>query len=50
MNEPVREEIQIEFFDWLRDLQFHGDGEKSGKVFELWGICYVANPCSSGRE
>jgi hypothetical protein len=50
MNEPVREEIHAEFFDWLRDLQFHGDGHKDGSVFEVWGICYVPNPCAPGRE
>ena len=50
MNEPVRDEIHTEFFDWLRGLQFHGDGYKDGKVFETWGICYVPNPCAPGRE
>jgi Protein of unknown function (DUF3800) len=50
MNEPVREEIHAEFFDWLRGLQFHGDGYKDGNVFEIWGICYVPNPCAPGRE
>ena len=50
MNEPVREEIRIEFFDWLRTLQFRGDGYRDGNQFELWGICYVANPCGPGRQ
>lgn len=50
MNEPVREEIRSEFSDWLRTLQFHGEGRKHGKVFEMWGICYVQNPCAPGRE
>jgi hypothetical protein len=50
MNEPVREELRREFFDWLRGLQFHGDGYKDGHVFEVWGICYVPNPCAPGRE
>jgi len=50
MNEPVREEIRAEFIDWLRALQFHGDGYKEGKVFEVWGICYVPSPCAPGRE
>ncbi len=36
--------------DWLRVLQFHGDGYKEGSVFEVWGICYVPNPCAPGRE
>jgi hypothetical protein len=37
MNEPVRDEIQLEFLDWLRRLQFHGDGYRDGNVFETWG-------------
>jgi hypothetical protein len=49
MTEPVREEIRSEFFDWLRDLQYHGDGYREGHVFECWGIFYVPNPCGSGR-
>jgi Protein of unknown function (DUF3800) len=49
MNEPVREEIEIEFGDWLRRLQFHGQGYRDGNVFETWGICYVPNPCAPGR-
>jgi Protein of unknown function (DUF3800) len=49
MTEAVREEIHTEFSDWLRILQFHGDGYKDGKVFEMWGISYVPNPCASGR-
>jgi len=50
MTEPVREEIHAEFCEWLRRLQFHGEGYKDGKVFESWGICFVANPCAPGRE
>jgi hypothetical protein len=49
MNEPVRDEIRVEFVEWLRDLQFHGDGYRDGEVFETWGICYVPNPCAPGR-
>ncbi len=49
MNEPVREEIRFEFFDWLRDLQYHGEGYRDGKVFESWGIFFVPNPCGAGR-
>lgn len=49
MNEPVREEIRAEFFDWLRRLQFHGDGYHHGQVHECWGIFYVPNPCGRGR-
>lgn len=50
MNEPIREDIHREFFDWLRALQFHGDGYRDGNVFETWGICYVPNPCAPGRK
>lgn len=49
MNEPVREEIRVEFLDWLRSLQFHGDGYRDGNVFETWGICYVPSPRAPGR-
>lgn len=49
MNEPVREEIRAEFLDWLRQLQYHGQGYREGNVFETWGICYVPNPCGTGR-
>ena len=50
MTEPVREEIRDEFDDWIRGLQFHGDGYREGRVFESWGICYVPNPCGPGRD
>ena len=50
MNELAREEIQIEFLDWILSLQFHGDGYREGRVFESWGICYVPNPCGRGRD
>ncbi|MHB1424860.1 MAG: DUF3800 domain-containing protein [Gemmataceae bacterium] len=49
MNEPIREEVRFEFFDWLRDLQYHGTGYRDGKVFESWGICFVPNPYGAGR-
>ena len=50
MDEPVREEIRAEFSSWIRGLQFRGDGYRDGRVFESWGICYVPNPCGSGRD
>jgi hypothetical protein len=50
MDEPVREDIRVEFLDWIRGLQFHGDGYRDGRVFESWGICYVPNPCGRGRD
>ena len=50
MTEPVREEIRAEFLDWLRGLQFSGQGYREGNVFDVWGICYVPNPCAAGRD
>jgi hypothetical protein len=49
MNEAVREEIRAEFEDWLKELEFHGQGCREGRVFESWGICYVPNPYAAGR-
>ena len=39
----IRGAIQ-EFADWLRVLQFHGQGYQDGNVFHTYGITYVANP------
>ena len=50
MDAPVREEIRDEFYEWLRSLQFRGEGYRDGRVFDSWGICYVPNPCAPGRE
>lgn len=50
MTEPVRDEVRAEFLEWLRQLQFHGQGYRDGHIFETWGICYVPNPCGSGRD
>lgn len=50
MTGEVREDIRSEFFEWLRELQYHGTGKKEGRVYEVWGICYVPNPCASGRD
>ncbi len=49
MVEPVREEIRNEFLDRLRTLQFRGTGNRDGSSFDTWGICFVPNPCGSGR-
>ncbi len=49
MNAPKRDEIGSEFGPWLHQLQFHGDGERDGKVFDCWGIVYVQNPYARGR-
>ena len=50
MDAPVREEIRDEFYEWLRSLQFRGEGYRDGRVFDSWGICYVPNPCAPGRD
>ncbi len=49
MDEPVRGDIRDEFLDWLRRLQYRGQGYRDGKVFETWGICFVPNPYGPGR-
>lgn len=49
MDMPVREEIRAEFGEWLRRLQFRGRGERDGKTFDTWGICFVPNPTGAGR-
>ncbi|MEZ6143295.1 MAG: DUF3800 domain-containing protein [Zavarzinella sp.] len=50
MNEPVREEIQSEFDQWIKQLQFSGEGSNESGRFPTWGICYVPNPCGPGRK
>lgn len=44
MDADIRSEIQSEFLPYLRDLEFHGDGEKDGKVFRCHGIVFVPDP------
>lgn len=41
MNAPVREEIADAFANWLRRLQFRGEGYRDGNVFPSFGIVYV---------
>jgi hypothetical protein len=48
-DEPIREGIRFEFFDWLHALQYHGGSYRDGNVFESWGIFFVFNPCAAGR-
>ena len=45
----VEAEIGDEFGPWLQQLQFVGDGERHGSVFQCWGIVYVPNPYAPGR-
>lgn len=49
MTGTVRSEIAEEFGPWLDQLQFRGDGERDGAVFQTWGIVFVPNPYASGR-
>jgi hypothetical protein len=49
MNAVKRDEIADEFGPWLQQLQFTGQGEKDGEVFQTWGIVYVQNPYAPGR-
>jgi hypothetical protein len=44
MTGAVRPEIADEFGPWLHRLQFHGDGERNGQVFQTWGIVFVPDP------
>jgi hypothetical protein len=49
MDAPTRPEIADEFGRWLHRLQYAGDGEREGRVFQCWGILYVQNPYAPGR-
>lgn len=49
MDGEQRDEIALEFGPWLNQLQFRGDGERGGEVFQTYGICYVPNPYAPGR-
>ena len=49
MDAPVRLELAREFEPWLKDLQFRGQAYKQGRVFDVYGICYVPNPYAPGR-
>jgi hypothetical protein len=44
MDADVRPEIADEYGPWLSSLQFRGQGYKQGRVFDVFGICYVPNP------
>lgn len=41
MDAPVRQEIAEGFADWLRRLQFRGEGYRDGHVFRSFGIVHV---------
>jgi hypothetical protein len=44
MDAPTRPEIAVEFGPWLNQLQFRGQGYRDGKVFDTFGITFVADP------
>ena len=46
MNAPVRQELAVKCLDWLRELEWKGEGERDGNVFRTYGIIYVADPYS----
>jgi hypothetical protein len=47
MNEPVRSEITEGFGPWLHRLQFRGQGQRDGTVYDTYGIVFVPDPYSS---
>lgn len=49
MDGELRTEIASEFGPWLNNLQFRGQGYRDGRVFDVYGICYVPNPYAAGR-
>ena len=49
MDSQTRPEIADEFGQWMRQLQFHGEGDRDGQVFESFGICFVPKPYGPGR-
>lgn len=50
MDGPVRTEIRDEFLVYLRDLEFHGDGERDGQVFRTHGIVFVPDPYTAKQK
>lgn len=44
MVEPTRPEIADRFGPWLGRLQFKGQAEKGGSVYDLFGIVFVPDP------
>lgn len=44
MDAEAREEIAREFGPWLNRLQYRGQGQRDGHVFETYGIVFVPDP------
>ena len=47
MDGPKRDEIADKFGPWMNQLQFRGQGNREGEVFNTLGIVYVENPYMS---
>ena len=50
MEAPTRPEVEKHFRTSLEERQFHGIGRNAEGEFETYGIVYVNNPYSAGRE
>lgn len=46
MTQEARTEIQSEFERPLQRIEFHGNGERDGAVFDTHGVVYVPDPYS----
>jgi hypothetical protein len=44
MDAPVRPEIADNYCRWLVQLQFHGEGFRSGATYDSYGIVFVPDP------
>jgi hypothetical protein len=50
MDAITRPEIAEEFGPWMRQLQYHGQGYRDGRVFESFGVCFVPDPYEPGQK
>lgn len=50
MDAPVRRKIADRFGPWLQRLQFRGEGQRDGVVFESYGIAFVRDPYVAREE
>jgi hypothetical protein len=44
MDAPVRTEIAENYGRWLAQLQFRGEGNRDGGVFDSYGVVFVPDP------
>ena len=47
MDMATRQEIEVDFKEWLYQLQFQGSGEREGNSYRSYGIVYVHDPYSA---